>query len=135
MIVCLLLLVVVMPPSKKRWHLALHMSVGLSVCRSVTFCFRPITSEPLDLPSSILVHTSVMYSRGNLLILGSLGKRSRSPGSNVPEPLLMSNSRTPLPTLYKRGPHIHHILWRNHIDFWVIISKVKVIRVKCGKTV
>ena len=27
------------PPSKKRRHIALHMSVGLSVCLSVTFSF------------------------------------------------------------------------------------------------
>ena len=37
-------------------------------------CFRSINRERLDLPSSKLVHTSV---------LGSLGQRSRSPGSNV----------------------------------------------------
>jgi len=42
---------------------------------------RSITRECLDLPSSNLVHTSILGSRGTLLISGSLGQRS-----NVPKP-------------------------------------------------
>ena len=55
-------------PSKKKGHIALHMSVGwslgLSFCKP--FCFRSITRECLDLTSSNSVHTSILGSRGTL---------------------------------------------------------------------
>jgi len=66
-------------PSKERRHIALHMSVGRSV-RLYPFCFRSITRE---LPSSNLD----LGSRGTLLILGSLGQRSGSPGQICPNTL------------------------------------------------
>jgi len=54
-------------PSKKSGHIALHMSLSLSV----TFRFRSITQEHLELPSSNFSHTFVLGSRGTLMILGS----------------------------------------------------------------
>ena len=56
----------VCPPAKKRGYIALHMSVSLSV-RLLPFRVRSITQERLDLPSSNLVHTSVLGNRGTLL--------------------------------------------------------------------
>jgi len=50
----------------QREHIALHMS-----CQSVTFSFL---LNNLRTPSSNLVHTSILGSRGTLLILGSLGQ-------------------------------------------------------------
>ena len=56
-----------------------------SVLRPIRFHYRSITWGCIDLPSSNLVHTSIRGSRGTLLILGSLGQRSRSSGANVPK--------------------------------------------------
>ena len=56
--------------SKKRGHIALLISVGRN------FCFRSITQECLNLPFPNLV----LCSKGIILMLGSLGQMSRSPG-------------------------------------------------------
>ena len=45
--------------------------------------FQWISRECLDLPFSYMVHTSILGSRGHLLILGSLGQRSGWPLSNM----------------------------------------------------
>jgi len=60
-------------------HIALHMSVSPFVSRP--FRFQSITS--LDLPSSCLVNTSILGSRGSLLLFGSLGQGSRSNFAHV----------------------------------------------------
>ena len=122
-----------MPPfEEERAYCFAH--VGRSV-RLYSFSFRSIIRECLHQPSSNFAHTSILGSRGTLLFLGSLGQRSMSPGSNVPKPFLISNSRKPLPTLIKLGPLIHPGWRRNPIDFVVIRSNVKYTRVKCAKTV
>ena len=110
-----------MPPLKK----SLHMLVGKSVH---SFDFQSIPRECLDLPSSNLVHTSLLGSRETLLILGSLGQRPRTPGSNlnVPKPFPINNSRTPWPTFLKLCPNIYPWQKRKPIDFGVTGSKVKV---------
>ena len=52
----------------------------LCTCRLVCpFRFRSITRERINHLSLNLVHTSLLGSRGTLLIFGSLGQRSRSP--------------------------------------------------------
>ena len=101
------------PFEKERAYCFAH--VGLSICPSVTLCFWSITEERLDVPSSNSVHTSVWGSWETLLIMGSPGQRSRSPGSNVPKPFPFNNSRMPWPTLSKLGPHIHPGWQRKHI--------------------
>ena len=98
-------LLIMSPFEKERAYCFPH--VGLSICPSVTLCFWSITEERLDIPSSNSVHTSVWGSWETLLIMGSPGQRSRSPGSNVPKPFPFNNSRMPWPTLRKLGPHIH----------------------------
>ena len=118
-----------MPPLKKRKNIALLMSV----CMSVTFSFRSITLECLDLPSLNIVQTFVLGSRWTLLILRSLGQRSRSSGSNVSKPLPINNSRTPWPTFLKLGQSIRLGQRRIPLDFGVTGSKVKVIGVKYAK--
>ena len=130
-------------------------SVCLSVCPCVTFSFPinnsrtgsnvkvtgvqicqnhfwSITGECLDQPSSYLVDTSILGSRWTLLILRSLGKRSRL---NVPKTFQINNLRMPWPTFLKLSPHIHPGKQRNPIDIGVKMSKVKVTKVKCSKTI
>jgi len=53
--------------------------------------FRSITQERLDLPSSNLVHTSILGSKWVLLILRSLGKSSRSLWPSVPNQFRINN--------------------------------------------
>jgi len=55
------------------------MLVGLSVVCNLFVSYQ----ECQDLPSSNLVNTFIPGSRWTLLILGSLGPRSRSQGSNM----------------------------------------------------
>ena len=80
-----------------------------------------------------MVHTSVLDSRGTLLMLGLLGQRSRSRGSNVPKLFPIYNPRMPWPTFLKLGPHIRAGQQRNPIDFGVTGSKVKVTRSNVSK--
>ena len=47
----------------------------------------------------------------------------------------INNLRLPWSTFLKLCPHICPGQQRNSIDFWVTVSKVKVIGVKCAKTV
>jgi len=101
-----------MPPSKKREYIALHMSVsgsGLSGCPSVTFSF-PINNSRVPWPTFLKLCLHILGSRGTLLILRSLGQRSRSPWSNVSKPFPINNLTTPRPTF----PHT----WSTHTS-WV----------------
>ena len=50
----------------------------------------------------------------------------RSPGSNVPKPFLIYNSRMPWPTFLKLGPHIRPGQQRNPIGFGITGSKVAI---------
>ena len=70
-------------PRKQSFFVGfIGITVWLPICLSGCNLF--VSDRFLDLPSSNLVHTSVLGSRGTLLILGSLGQWSRS-GSNVPK--------------------------------------------------
>jgi len=85
--------------------------------------FRSITRKCIDLPSSYLINPTTLASIGTLLIVWSLGQRSRSPGSSVPKPLPINNSRTPLTYL----PHTlsTHPSWVAEEPFWLWCHWVK----------
>ena len=68
------------PPSTKWGYIALQMSVSRSVGLSVRrpYFVRMITRHRIDLGLSDLSHTCVSGCRRSLLILRSIGQRSRS---------------------------------------------------------
>ena len=108
-------------PSKKRGHIALHMLVGLSVCLSICnlFCFWPITRERLDLPSSNLVQTSVLGSRGNPIDFGVTGSNVKVTKVNVPK-IFQIVSET-----ISRNEFLLHHTFLQLISNWLISSCTK----------
>lgn len=73
----------IMPPSKEWGYVALHVSVGQSVRRPDFI--RSITSESLHIRPADLEWRLVVYSRRSLLILRSVGQRTRSPCDQLRE--------------------------------------------------
>ena len=73
---------------------------------------------------SKLVHTSILGSRWTLLILWSLGQRSTSLGSNLPN---YFRSIT--------GEHLDLSILGSRVTLLILVSKVKVTKVKCSKTI
>ena len=67
-----------------------------------------LTRKRIDLPFSCLLQTYIISSIGTLLILWSLGKRSRSPRTDMPKPFPLNSLRTHWPTFFKHGSHIRY---------------------------
>ena len=88
--------------------------------------FRMITQERLGLGSWNFIGTLIMTGRWPLLILRSLGQRSRSQWLEIVKWFPDDNSRTLTPRIMKLHRYIDHDSQMTPIDFQVTRSKVKV---------
>ena len=111
------------PFEEERAYYFAHVgrSVCWSFCPSVTFSF-PTDKWRTPWPTFLKLCPHI---RGTLLILRSLGQRSR-----VPKPFPINNSRTI--TFLKLCPHIQ--VWQQR-TLLILGSKVKGTRVQCSKTI